>query len=62
MMQLTDSEIRILKLKERVAMIDYIMETLCTADLRESGRIPLRNMRYSYQTEIDDFEQHNIGS
>jgi len=60
-MQLTDKEIRMIQLNERVQVIDMILETLCTADLRESGRIPLRNMRYSYQSEIDDFEQHNNG-
>lgn len=56
MKQSKSSKIEIIKLEAKIEMIDYVLNHFCVRELGESQRTDLRNLKYSYQTKIDEIK------
>lgn len=48
------------RLKGRVEMLDYILNMFCDREVTADVKLRLKVMKYSYQSDIDEFRNRNI--
>lgn len=54
-MKLNDGNIE--RIRGRVEVIDYILSMFCRSELPETVALKLRNIRYKYKLQIEEYER-----